>query len=247
MSRGASKEQEQNKRFTSLRLIGGRDCNVNQTSRYSDLDVQGGGRIRKTLCCDGDFVAGGDGSISGNLTVLGNTSFDAIIVSNLIADLIDSNIGLIDNLTSVIITADSITSANVIGNLIGDLIGDLFGNICSDTRIKGDVAVDGNIVVGGSLYVSNIVGNSPVTIDDELYVQGNIFINGSQIIGPQQASISSISLDGILSNISPDGSLVAIANTMTGDESGNLNANYADLTEKINMILDVLVSHGLIA
>ena len=128
MSRGASESQEQNKRFTSVRLIGGVDCNINRTSRYPDLDVKGGARIRKTLCSDGDLLIGGDATVNGNLTVLGNASFDTLIVSNLLADFIDSTIAIIDDLTSVTITANVVTA--------NSFIGDLFGNICSDTTKK---------------------------------------------------------------------------------------------------------------
>lgn len=456
MSRGASESQEQNKRFTSVRLIGGVDCNINRTSRYPDLDVKGGARIRKTLCSDGDLLIGGDATVNGNLTVLGNASFDTLIVSNLLADFIDSTIAIIDDLTSVTITANVVTA--------NSFIGDLFGNICSDTTIKGDAVIQGNLTVdgnittidtenilvednklllnngesgagvtegtagleidrgslvnyllcfeesrgctvvgtqgntkcvairednpignaiafwddslecfvtsagliydnsgnilnanvcgdivtngimaksgglinvfddvdiqcqnvsnvevlevnsivsksgngldimcgnlanvdvieinsivsksggnlimtsdvcmNGNLYVSNVFGKSPINVFDNInafgnivvdgevkvgntvindvgvYSNGNVFIDGTQVVGPQQPTISLLALDGGLTGITPDGSLVTVGNTTISNEGPTINDNFADLTEKVNMMLNVLAAHGLIA
>lgn len=180
MSRGASRSQEQNKIFSSVRLIGGIDCTLTGASRYPDLDVDGGARIRKSLCVNQDVIIGGDASIEGNLAVLGDVMLDTFIVTNLMADFIDSNSAIIDNLVGDTITANS-------------FIGDLFGNICSDTTLKGDVTIEGNLSVQGN---STIVDTDTVVVEDS-----KILLNNGEVGSGITAGTAGIEIDrGLLDN-----------------------------------------------
>jgi len=110
------------------------------------------------------------------------------------------------------------------------------GNLQKDST-TGNVCLTGNLKVKGDLFVGNIFGASPITIHDPLFVQGNIFVDGTQVLGPQKSPIAS--LDDSAVPESPDGILVDTGNVES-------NANFKDVTEKLNMILDVLRAHGLI-
>lgn len=192
MPRGASSSQEQNRRYTSLRLIGGTDCPMTRSSRYPDLDVDGGARIRKSLCVLEDTLIGGDASIDGNITVLGNAMLDTIIATNVIADFIDSNSAVIDYLTSNTISAMTITANAVIADTF---TGDLFGNICTDTTIKGDTTIEGNLDVQGNLTTVN---TENILIEDNKVVLNNGEAGAGVTAGTAGFEIDRGSLDNYL-------------------------------------------------
>ena len=185
MSRGASRDQEQNRVNTSLRLIGGTDCVINNMARNPDLDVDGGARIRKSLCVLGDTILQGDISVDGNLTILGNTTLGGLVFDDIIVDTIDANSGVFDTLSTDTLMANNFMAST--------FTGDLVGNICSDTVIKGDAVVQGNLQVQGNLTM----------IDTEnIAVQDNkILLNSGEVGAGVTAGTSGIEIDrGTLDN-----------------------------------------------
>lgn len=202
MGRNATQEQSSDRTYSSLFLIGGTDS-VPGFSRRADLDVLGGARIKKTLISDGDFIVSKDATLNGNITVLGNSSFDTLTVTE------------------------------VCGNILTDLI---------QAKNSGNISVSGNIVLDDM-----IDSVTTITLNKATNVNGNISVNGTQVVGPQQPAVTAITLDATLGNIAPDGSLVVTGNTAASDTSATINNNFADLTEKVNKIFELLATHGLMA
>jgi len=66
----ASSSQHINRTYTSLELLGGRDCGDFRVN--PDLTVGGGALINKSLCVKGSITGKGDLITQGNLSVLGN-------------------------------------------------------------------------------------------------------------------------------------------------------------------------------
>lgn len=77
--RQATAEIAINESLSSLKLIGGNDVLPDRLSKYPDLDVYGGARIRKNMVVMGDSIFRGETILEGNLFVLGNITLGDII------------------------------------------------------------------------------------------------------------------------------------------------------------------------
>lgn len=235
MSRGASRDQEQNKRFTTLKLIGGIDC-VYGTVRQPDLEVQGGARIKKTLCVEGKTLLSSDLNVDKDLVVVGNLSVLGTISGN-----IDGGMMSDSNLSGEIICANSKVQTDLIeektanagvtidGVLIkdGGVIGDVF---CANDRLQTDrieskttgssVTIDGNVCITENLYTTIIGPKSPSSSvifgncgDQYAWVQRGLDIPGAGA-QDQYGLAASMSADG--NTISAHGRGVSYGSTWTG-------------------------------
>lgn len=108
---GATRDFHVDKRHTALELIGGYDCYPDMPARRPDLTVQGGMRILKTACLEGDLtLIKGDATIEGNLTVLQTSYLANVFAEKITADAICVDDLSVGNLDAVCITTDKIVA-----------------------------------------------------------------------------------------------------------------------------------------
>lgn len=179
MSTGSASYRSGDEKFTSVVLIGGRDCRPNAplSTQNPDLWVQGGSIIEKTLC------------------VLGNISSPGVITSSAFCG---------DILTNEIISKDLNTPIDIIGDVNfdenftvtvpGDLVvnnftvtGNVTGNISGGTgNISGDFSVSGKTTTGELCVTGDAEVAGELTVNDLVVlgnVSGNIMTDSGNIAG----------------------------------------------------------------
>lgn len=193
---GATKSCNIDKRYTTLKLVGGNDCVPGRQVFVPDLDVLGGARIRKTLCAN-DISATGNVSVSGNLSVSGG-----VMIDNIVADDICTTTLKVDTITSNVVMQDDLLvtgNLTVMGNTVIDELTDVVANsliadfVCADslkvdtiTSANNEIIVEGDVTVNGDITAENgcfddLKANSLV-VDGNATVTGNLEVVGN-IIG----------------------------------------------------------------
>ena len=199
MSRGASRSQEINHRFSTLELIAGLDCRSNTRNTPVDLDVHGGIRVRKNACIRGNIH--GD-----NIYLEGNASAETVDANTFIGETMIGNCGVFGT-----ITADHIRALT----FEGDLFGNVCGNITADLIDVNTLTV-GNLQIEGNLEVECINVSGNVVLEKDFVVGGNLVF--------EKIILESLMANTIISNLSTANCF--IANTFTSDTldiDGDLN------------------------
>jgi predicted acyltransferase (DUF342 family) len=166
---GASQDQAKDRRLSSLHLIGGNECSLDNSRSAVDLRVQGGTLINKSLCVMGNINAGG--MISGEF--MGN-----LITGKIQEEELMQGIQVIGNLN---MDSESFFKGNVIVPSSG--------SICTpeikETIVGEGVTITSNANVVGTLTVQNNAQfDCNVNIDKNLSVLSNVDIGGiANILG----------------------------------------------------------------
>lgn len=256
---GATKDKHINGRLTSLCLIGGVDCLPGYTP---DLKVQGGARIKKTLCVLGaanftDIDVSGNSVIHENLVVEGNA-----VLSNIVVDKIEANI-LTTN--SAVISSDILVCGNtilkgeltILGNVefdcgildninvlnvatINSSCGANSISIISDTELYGDISITNDMLVCGDTRIKgNLLVEGAFTLSNiifETIVANDIYAN---IIGTNNLIAGNIDLQcGSLDNVEELN--VHTINSSCGFTDINIKAN---VDMNCNIISNVMAMH----
>jgi hypothetical protein len=85
---------------------------------------------------------------------------------------------------------------------------------------------------------------SDVTFNTADVGTGGYKVSGTKVIGAQEAAIASLTNS---TGGSADGTLAAVGDTSTSDQSGPINDNFTELNGKIDAILAAMRTHGQIA
>lgn len=179
----ASRDLSRDKQFTSMTLIGGYDCSIDQPRKGVDLRVKGGSIIEKSLCVLGNINVAGmlTSEISGN-----------VLTSKIQESSLTQGIQVCGNL---VMTNDSFLEGNISVPSQGVLQtpkiqeSSVGQGICiaSDLTNSGDI----RIVNDGDLYLTPsgtvIIGNTAMSIDTSQQVFANL-------ISLQAASSTSLQL-----------------------------------------------------
>ena len=144
----ASRNFHIDKVFTTLELIGGRDCTDPNLYR-PDLIVWGGVSVGKTSCFAGDLVVKQDVMVDGNLNVIGNTYLNQVMADTI----------TVDNLVTDLITVGPNDTLTIKGNV--DILGNLFIS-------------SGNVTAGVASFSAGSTGLTPVSPATGAVVLGGI-------------------------------------------------------------------------
>lgn len=188
--------------LTSLHLIGGNDCN---SVSNGDLFVDGGIRIGKTICAEGDIIV--DGTVMGDIISTGTSEFSGTVDflgstvinfpigafvagtnlgsgANVLANVTGSSIefrSLVGDPSISITETPTEILFTFTGNLMGNLTGNLLGNVVAPL-----------VCVTGELQTDTIMektSGSGITVDGVLIKDGNVTGN---IIGDVSGNVTGL-------------------------------------------------------
>lgn len=210
MSHQASAGFHKSEQFTTLTLIGGRDCipGALLSQQSPDLWVHGGAIIEKNLCVGGNI--GTDGYIIGNICA------DRALIGTLEEKHINEGINVVGdmnfncgNVTNIgLLTVQTIAAANGCG--AGNTL-----HLGSDVTIFGDLEVGANLIVNQTTILEgdlNVVGNS--------YFNGNItanHIDATSVCTPILECVETITGPDQIT-INPEGNVTNIIGKLNVDE-----------------------------
>lgn len=186
--KGSSKSIKIDKRYSTLKLIGGNDCLPGRKAIVPDLDVIGGARIHKTLCAGSVFI-------DGTLDTAGGLDFmetDVIEYGNITANAVCTTNLKVETITSEVVIEDDLV-------IFGDL--GVLGNTLIDELDNEDYIVDTFTVpeVCTSTFKANTIeSNDGLTIEIDTIIEGDLT--------SQQACFSNLKANAV--TINGDGTIV---------------------------------------
>lgn len=253
----ATQDFHRDEQFTSLTLIGGRDCNdIVNINQNPDLWVHGGALLERNLCVGGNIVAAG---------LTANTCSDLLLVRTIQEKVAGEGINIVSDVTTI--EGNLIVNGTIMGNTDTDNLylpgyltvdGKIQGN--SDLCIAGDAMFEGDVVVQGNIMSGfiNIQGNCILSGDGAamvcVYDGGATEINttGLTIDGPVEITenvnvAGKLTADDICSNtITVFGSADLCGDTivkgnLTLQDGGAITANTLNVMDDAEFCGDVLI------
>lgn len=167
----ASQSSGVSKTYTNIELVGGYDCHPDYSCKAVDLLVQGGGRIKKSLCIEGNLNVGGliTGQLCGNIfteKITEKESMEGIDVCGnimMLGDIIPQidnqySLGGPDNKWANIYTQDLVVCGTLFANTMMDMVdGNLItaNVVCVLETLQTDL-IESKTPNGDICVVSNI-------------------------------------------------------------------------------------------
>ena len=207
------------KQITTLKIIGGVDCNVvNPLRPHPDLYVKGGVYIGKSLCVNEINVD--------NINVNGNIVANSVCSPLVYVDQLISKTGGVIQIGNIFVMDDTISANVIIANAIAT----------ENLGVINNVVVGGTLNVIGNTTLSNVVSDI-VCVNDELFVDtiigktGAITLSGEVVITGNLIVLGNF-LSNVLANI-PDPLIV-----------NQLCANIVQINELTTKVEDFILIRG---